>query len=112
MRADAVPIEVAGLSKRFGPIQAVTDLDFTVAPGHITGFLGPNGAGKTTTLRILLGLARPTSGTATIGGRLYHELDHPPRQVGALLEATSFHPARRARTHLRMAARAGSIRSR
>jgi ABC-2 type transport system ATP-binding protein len=108
-RADAVQIEVAGLNKRFGQVQAVTDLSFTVAPGRITGFLGPNGAGKTTTLRILLGLVRATSGTATIGGRRYHEIEHPLRRVGALLESTSFHPARRARDHLRMCAIAGSI---
>jgi ABC-2 type transport system ATP-binding protein len=109
IRADAVPIEVAGLNKRFGSIQAVADLDFTVAPGRITGFLGPNGAGKTTTLRILLGLVRPTSGTATIGGRLYQQLEQPLRRVGALLESTSFHPARRARDHLRMCAIAAAI---
>jgi ABC-2 type transport system ATP-binding protein len=109
MRADAVPIEIAGLNKRFGNIQAVADLDFTVAPGRVTGFLGPNGAGKTTTLRILLGLVRATSGTATIGGHRYQDIEHPLRRVGALLEATSFHPARRARDHLRMCAIAGAI---
>jgi ABC-2 type transport system ATP-binding protein len=109
MRADAVPIEVAGLNKRFGSIQAVADLDFTVSPGRITGFLGPNGAGKTTTLRILLGLVQATSGTATIGGRRYQQLEHPLRRVGALLESTSFHPARRGRDHLRMCATAAAI---
>ncbi len=103
-RADAVPIEVRGLSKRFGAVEAVADLDFTVAPGRITGFLGPNGAGKTTTLRMLLGLVRPTSGTALIGGQRYRDIVDPLRRVGALLEATSFHPARRARDHLRMCA--------
>ena len=104
-----MPIEVAGLNKRFGNIQAVADLDFTVSPGRITGFLGPNGAGKTTTLRILLGLVKATSGTATIGGRRYQELERPLRRVGAVLEATSFHPARRARDHLRMCAIAAAI---
>jgi len=108
-RADAVPIEVAGLNKRFGNIQAVADLDFTVSPGRITGFLGPNGAGKTTTLRILLGLVHATSGTATIGGRRYQDIEHPLRRVGALLESTSFHPFRRARDHLRMCAIAAAI---
>jgi ABC-2 type transport system ATP-binding protein len=108
-RADAVTIEVSGLNKRFGTIQAVADLDFTVSPGRITGFLGPNGAGKTTTLRILLGLVRATSGTATIGGQRYSDLVDPLRRVGALLEATSFHPARRARDHLRMCAIAADI---
>ncbi len=108
-RADAVPIEVSGLNKRFGTIQAVADLDFSVAPGRITGFLGPNGAGKTTTLRILLGLVRASSGTATIGGQRYQDIVDPMRRVGALLEATSFHPARRARDHLRMCALAADI---
>ncbi len=103
-RADAVPIEVRGLNKRFGAVQAVADLDFTVAPGRITGFLGPNGAGKTTTLRILLGLVAASSGTALIGGQRYRDIVDPLRRVGALLEATSFHPARRARDHLRMCA--------
>jgi ABC-2 type transport system ATP-binding protein len=102
-------IEVRGLTKRFGPVLAVSGLDFTVEPGRVTGFLGPNGAGKTTTLRMLLGLVRPTAGTATIDGRRYRDLDHPIRHVGAVLEATSFHPSRRARSHLRMLALAGGI---
>ncbi|NTW38307.1 MAG: ATP-binding cassette domain-containing protein [Cellulomonadaceae bacterium] len=90
------------LSKRFGAVQAVDDLSFTVRPGRVTGFLGPNGAGKTTTLRMLLGLVRPTSGTATVGGTAYHHLPHPARIVGAALEAASFHPGRSARDHLRV----------
>jgi len=102
-------LEIKGLTKRFGSVEAVRGLDFTVVPGRVTGFLGPNGAGKTTTLRILLGLVAPTSGTATLSGRRYAELDDPVRQVGAVLEATSFHPARRARDHLRMVALASGI---
>ncbi|MGP0032538.1 MAG: ABC transporter ATP-binding protein [Acidimicrobiales bacterium] len=102
-----LPIEIKGLTKHFGSVLAVDDLDFTVEPGRVTGFLGPNGSGKTTTLRMLLGLVRPSSGEATIGGRYYRDLPNPSDQVGAVLEATSFHPARRARTHLRMVARAG-----
>jgi ABC-2 type transport system ATP-binding protein len=102
-------IEVEGLSKRFGSVRAVSDLSFEVAPGRITGFLGPNGAGKTTTLRILLGLVDANSGSATIGGRRYRKIPGPLHEVGALLESTSFHPARRARDHLRMVARAGRI---
>ncbi len=104
-------IEVHGLTKSFGPIAAVRGLDFTVEPGRITGFLGPNGAGKTTTLRMLLGLVAPTSGTATIGGRNYRDIADPTRSVGAVLEATSFHPARRARNHLKMVALAAGIES-
>src|ERR1700728_2015797 len=102
-----LPIEIRGLSKHFGPVRAVDDLSFTVEPGRVTGFLGPNGSGKTTTLRMLLGLVHPSTGTATIAGHKYADLENPTSTVGAVLEATSFHPARRARTHLRMAARAG-----
>ena len=105
--ARGLPIEFRGLSKSFGSVRAVDDLTFTVQPGRVTGFLGPNGSGKTTTLRILLGLVHPSSGTATIAGRRYQDLENPTATVGAVLEATSFHPARRARTHLRMVARAG-----
>lgn len=95
-------IEVRGLTKRFGRITAVDDLSFTVEPGRITGFLGPNGAGKTTTLRILLDLVGATSGSATIGGLRYRDIPEPARAVGAVLEATNFHPSRRAHAHLRM----------
>jgi len=102
-----LPIEVRGLTKHFGTVVAVDDLSFTVEPGRVTGFLGPNGSGKTTTLRVLLGLVHATAGNATIGGRNYGEFERPSKIVGAVLEATSFHPARRARAHLRMAARAG-----
>jgi ABC-2 type transport system ATP-binding protein len=102
-----LPIEISGLTKHFGSVLAVDDLDFVVEPGRVTGFLGPNGSGKTTTLRMLLGLVTPNAGRATIGGKLYRDLQDPSGTVGAVLEATSFHPARRARTHLRMVARAG-----
>jgi ABC-2 type transport system ATP-binding protein len=98
----ALAVEVSHLSKQFGPVLAVDDLSFTVRPGRVTGFLGPNGAGKTTTLRCLLGLVRPTSGTATIGGEAYHALHRPGRIVGAALEAASFHPGRTALDHLRV----------
>ncbi|HEX5494903.1 MAG TPA: ATP-binding cassette domain-containing protein [Mycobacteriales bacterium] len=76
-------------------------MSFTVEPGSVTGFLGPNGAGKTTTLRMVLGLATPTAGVATIGGLPYAQIPNPGRMVGAVLEATSFHPGRTARNHLR-----------
>jgi ABC-2 type transport system ATP-binding protein len=101
-------IALDGLSKSFGDIVAVDDLTVRLGRGRIIGLLGPNGAGKTTTLRMLLGLVAPTSGTATIDGRPYRDLDEPIRHVGAVLEATSFHPGRRARDHLRvLAATAG-----
>src|SRR4051812_13095332 len=91
---DDLTIRVTRLSKSFGDVLAVDDLTFEVGPGRVTGFLGPNGADKTTTLRILLDLVRPTSGTATIGGRTFADIRHPGRTVGAALEAASFHPGR------------------
>ncbi len=93
-------IDVVGLSKSFGDTRALEDLSFSVAPGTVTGFLGPNGAGKTTTLRCLLGLVTPDSGSATVDGRPYRDLDQPIRVVGAALEASDFHPGRTARDHL------------
>jgi ABC-2 type transport system ATP-binding protein len=103
-------IEVRSLTKRFGAVTAVDDVSFGVEPGQVTGFLGPNGAGKTTTLRMILGLAHPTAGTTTIGGRPYRELADPSGTVGAVLERSGFHPGRRARDHLRAVARAAGIR--
>src|SRR5215218_2474943 len=97
-------VQAQGLTKRYGGRAAVDDLSFTVRPGRVTGFLGPNGAGKTTTLRMLLGLVRPTAGAATIGGRRYVELPQPLRSVGAVLEASNFHPGRSGRDHLRILA--------
>jgi ABC-2 type transport system ATP-binding protein len=97
-----------GVTKHFGTVVAVEGLDFTVEPGRVTGFLGPNGAGKTTTLRMLLGLVAATSGTATIGGKAYRDLDHPMRVVGASLEA-AFHPGRSGRAHLAVTAAAAGI---
>jgi ABC-2 type transport system ATP-binding protein len=95
-------IVVRNLTKRFGPIEAVRDLTFTVEPGQVTGFLGPNGAGKTTTLRAALGLLTPTEGEVTINGARYEQLDSPARVVGALLDSNGFHRARRAAAHLRI----------
>ena len=97
-----------GLTKNFGNVVAVDDLSVRIAPGRVVGLLGPNGAGKTTTLRMLLGLVAPTAGSATIDGKPYRDLDEPIRHIGAVLEASSFHPGRRAREHLRvLAATAG-----
>ena len=109
MPSGGVAVAFSGLTKRFGSLTAVDDLTFTVAPGRVTGFLGPNGAGKTTTLRMLLGLVRPTSGTATIDGRPYVDLDRPLAVVGAALEATDVHPGRSGRDHLRTIATAAGI---
>ena len=109
----AAAIEAAGLTKRYKSVTAVDDLSFRVREGAVTGFLGPNGAGKTTTLRMVLGLARPSEGTATIQGRRYVELDEPARAVGANLEVAGAHPGRSGRNHLRaLAAMAGLPASR
>ena len=97
-------ISVDRLTKRFGPVLAVDDLSFEVEAGTVAGFLGPNGAGKTTTLRCLLGLVSPSEGGAAVLGSPYAALADPIRRVGAVLEASGFHPARRALDHLRIAA--------
>ena len=97
-------IAVKNLTKCFGSVRAVDDLSFEVEPGTVVGFLGPNGAGKTTTLRMLFGLISPSSGTATINGQPYRELAQRSRIVGAALEASSAHPGRTARNHLRVRA--------
>jgi ABC-2 type transport system ATP-binding protein len=103
-----VAIQFDGLSKRFGKVEAVKDLSFSVQFGRVTGFLGPNGAGKSTTLRTLLGLIHPNAGTATFDGVSYEQLPHPSSHVGAVLEEASFHPGRSGRNHLRVLAAAGS----
>jgi ABC-2 type transport system ATP-binding protein len=105
-------VSVQGLTKRFGGVTAVDDLSFDVPAGTITGFIGPNGAGKTTTLRMVLGLVRPTAGRALIHGVPYARLDRPAHHVGAVLEASGFHPGRTARNHLRVLAGRGGIPAR
>ncbi|MEU5644663.1 ATP-binding cassette domain-containing protein [Streptomyces milbemycinicus] len=96
----ATSIDVHELTKDYGAVRAADGLTFRVEPGRVTGFLGPNGAGKSTTMRIVLGLDRPDSGTATVGGRPYRAYDEPLRHVGALLDAGAAHGARTARDHL------------
>jgi ABC-2 type transport system ATP-binding protein len=105
-------IEVRGLSKHYGPVVAVDELTFDVAPGVVTAFLGRNGAGKSTTLRMLLGLDRPTEGRTRIDGRAYTELPAPLRAVGALLDSSAAHPARTGRDHLRWLAASNRIPAR
>lgn len=102
-------ITMDGLTKRYGTLTAVEALTLQVEPGTVTGFLGPNGAGKTTALRMLLGLVTPTAGRALINGHAYTELREPRKVVGAVLEATGFHPGRRGRDHLRILAEAAGI---
>jgi ABC-2 type transport system ATP-binding protein len=105
----SVPIQVAALGKRFGSVVAVDDVNFEVAPGRITALLGPNGAGKTTTLRMVLGLIRPTTGSALVNGKPYAELPSPRQTVGVVLGSECFHPGRSGRDHLRVVARAAHI---
>ena len=102
-------VELSGLTKSFGAVRAVNDVNAVIAAGQVTAFLGPNGAGKTTTLRMLLGLVAPTSGTATFDGRRYDELPDPVRHVGAVLEASGYHPGRTALDHLRVLATAARL---
>ncbi|MHA3836562.1 ABC transporter ATP-binding protein [Terrabacter sp. AAH1] len=91
------------LSKHYGPVTVLDGFTATALPGRVTAFLGVNGAGKTTSMRILLGLADPTSGTATVDGTRYADLPHPTRVVGAVLDQ-GFHPNRSARNHIRLTA--------
>jgi len=102
-------LQAHALVKRYGRVTAVDQLSFQVRPGIVTGFLGPNGAGKSTTLRMFLGLDKPTSGAATVGGLRVREVAHPLRTVGAMLDARTVHPRRTAVDHLAAVARAGAV---
>ena len=93
-------IQARGLTKDYGKKRAVDGLTFDVRPGVVTGFLGPNGSGKSTTMRLVLGLDHPTAGSVTVNGKPYREHSAPLHEVGALLEARSFHTGRSARNHL------------
>ena len=103
-KARSYPISIEHVTKSYGSDVVVDDLSFTVTPGRVTGFLGPNGAGKSTTMKILLGLASPTSGQATFGGLAYGELADPTGTVGASVESDAFHPGRSGRNHIRILA--------
>ena len=102
-------IELTSLTKCYGKTRAVDGLTCTVEPGHVTGFLGPNGAGKSTTMRMIVGLDRPTDGTATVLGKRYRDLTAPLRHVGVLLDARQVHPNRTARAHLRWLAASNEL---
>ena len=93
-------IEIDNLTKRYGAKVAVDRITFTVRPGRVTGFLGPNGAGKSTTMRMIVGLDRPSDGTATVNGTAYRDLRSPLHEVGALLDARAAHRGRTAYKHL------------
>jgi ABC-2 type transport system ATP-binding protein len=97
-------IVIDHMTKRYGPGAGVEDITFTCEPGTVTGFLGPNGAGKSTTLRVLCGLATPSSGRATVAGVPYAQLPQPGRTVGVLLDASAQHAGRTGIESLRIAA--------
>src|SRR5689334_2682235 len=97
-------LTVERLTKRYGPAAAVDGITFTAQPGRVTGFLGPNGAGKSTTMRMMVGLTRPTAGTATVLGRRFTDLPNPGREVGVLLDASAQHAGRTGREILTLAA--------
>ncbi|MBN0042617.1 ATP-binding cassette domain-containing protein [Streptomyces actuosus] len=105
-------IDLLDLTKEYGAVRAVDHLTCSIAPGRVTGFLGPNGAGKSTTMRLVLGLDRPTSGTAAVGACPYATLDEPLRTVGALLDAQAASGSRTARDHLRFLAASNRIPAR
>jgi ABC-2 type transport system ATP-binding protein len=96
-------ITIDRLTKKYGATLAVDDVSFTARAGRVTGFLGPNGAGKSTTLRIMVGLTRPDSGSATISGRHYVDLPNPGLEVGVLLDASAQHAGRTGREILTLA---------
>ena len=97
-------IEIEHLTKRYGAQAAVDDITFRCAPGTVTGFVGPNGAGKSTTLRMLCGLAEPSSGTASLLGIPYRTLPNPGRHVGVLLDPSAQHGGRTGEETLQIAA--------
>jgi ABC-2 type transport system ATP-binding protein len=98
-------ITIEGLTKKYGTTLAVDDVSFTADAGRVTGFLGPNGAGKSTTMRVMVGLTRATSGTATISGRRFADLPNPGLEVGVLLDASAQHAGRTGREILTLAQR-------
>lgn len=97
-------IHVDSVSKTYGSTKVLENVSFTAQSGRVTGFLGPNGAGKSTTMRIMVGLTRPTSGSATIEGHHYSDLPCPGRDVGVLLDASAQHAGRTGRETLTIAA--------
>jgi ABC-2 type transport system ATP-binding protein len=98
-------ITIQSLTKKYGGRTVVDDISFTARPGRVTGFLGPNGAGKSTSMRMMVGLTRPTSGSATISGRRFADLPNPGREVGVMLDASAQHAGRTGREILTLAQR-------
>lgn len=106
---EKVAIEFAELVKQYGKQRAVDGLTAKIYSGRITGFLGPNGAGKSTTLRCLVGLSKATSGSASILGASYQDLEAPLKQVGSGLDSRGFHPALTGRQNLKVVAAAAGL---
>lgn len=104
-------ITIEGLTKVYGQTTAISEVSFEAHPGRVTALLGPNGAGKSTTLRLLLGLDRPTSGSALVNGYPYRSLRTPLTVVGAQLDGSGAHPGRTAKAHLRWVALSNAIPS-
>lgn len=102
-------IETRSLTKRYGEIVAVDELSLRVPVGGVTGFVGANGAGKTTTIRMLLGLVRPTSGSARVLGESVTDPRRFLPNVGALVETPSFYPALSGKKNLEVLATLGKI---
>src|SRR5438045_5787935 len=97
-------VETHGLTKRYGSgVLAVDSVDMSVRRGEVYGFLGPNGAGKTTTLRMLVGLIRPTAGTASVTGHAPGEPKGLAR-IGSLIESPGFYPYLSGRENLSVVA--------
>jgi ABC-2 type transport system ATP-binding protein len=90
-------ITIDSLTKKYGRTTAVDGVSFVARPGRVTGFLGPNGAGKSTTMRMVVGLTKPTSGSATVNGRPFAELANPGREIGVMLDASAQHAGRTGR---------------
>ncbi len=102
-------LQAENLTKRYGPVLAVSNASFAVRAGAITGFLGPNGAGKSTTMRLFLGLDRPTSGRSLVDGKPIDQWSVPARKIGAALDPQCAHPSRRAIDCLRIAAKLADV---
>ena len=96
-------ITIDTLTKTYGSRTVVDNVSFTARAGRVTGFLGPNGAGKSTSMRMMVGLTRPTSGTATVNGRRFADLPNPGREVGVMLDASAQHGGRTGREILALA---------
>lgn len=102
-------IEVFHLTKKYKSVVAIDDISFSIKSGTITGFVGPNGAGKSTTLRCIVGVTIPTSGTTTVLGTQYINLNNPSRSIGVILDASRLHPGRSGYSTLKIASTVNGV---